>query len=232
MFENATINIENGYRNRFTNCRFEGTNNINLSESTYGNYFEKTFFTVPVMMYAKFQEYDIKFNDKGDNFLIRNTGTTSYPLISINKHNNPKNLPVNEDGKIEPTSTWERLFISDLVEIPDTNICLEFINPSKKVDFCLNFYDANKNLLATTEAINSSHLIPNGKGNYSLPSSGVEKIMALIYPNKGAKYVKITILGFGEKMSIDEIEVRVSVKNDKLIQNLLMDLKILLVNRR
>lgn len=218
MFENATINIENGYRNRFINCRFEGANNINLGESTYGNYFEKTFFTVPIMMYAKYQDYDINFNDKGDNLLVRNTGTTSYPLISINKFNNPYNLPVNEDGKIVPTSTWQRLFISDLVEIPDTNICLEFINPSKKVDFQLTFYDGNKQLLAKTDSLNSSQLISNGKGLYSLSSSNVEKVMALIYPNKSAKYVKITILGFGENMSIDELEVRVSAKNDKMIQ--------------
>ena len=218
MFENANINIENGYRNRFTNCRFEGTNQINLSSSTYGNYFEKTFFTVPIMMYAKYQDYDIEFNDEGDNFLVRNTGTTSYPLISINKFNNHKNLPVDEDGRIVPTSTWERLFISDLVEIPETNICLEFINPNKKVDFCLNFYDANKQLLTQTNAINATQLISNGKGNYSLSSMNVDRVMALIYPNKGAKYVKITILGFGEQMAIDELEVRVSAKNDKMIQ--------------
>lgn len=218
MFENATIDIIKGYRNRFVNCRFEGKNRLNLGELTYGNYFEKTFFTVPIMMYAKYQYYDIEFNDKGDNFLVRNTGTTSYPLISINQYNNPYNLPVDDFGRIVPSSKWQRLFISDLVELPDSNICLEFINPNKNVDFRLSFYDSTKNLLNTTDSISASQLVANGKGDYSLSSAEVGKVMALIYPNKSAKYVKITILGFGVQMVIDEIEVRVSAKNDKLIQ--------------
>lgn len=218
MFENARVDIIKGYRNRFINCRFEGTNTINLSDNTYGNYFEKTFFTVPILMYAKYQDYDINFNDSGDNFLVRNTGTTSYPLISINKFNNPYNLPIDTQGNIVPATKWARLFVSDLVEIPDTNICLEFINPSKNVDFRLTFYDANKTVLTKTDAVNATQLSHNSNGDYSLASGGITKAMALIYGNKSAKYVKISVLGIGSEMCIDELEVRVSAKNDVLIQ--------------
>lgn len=217
MFENSTVNVNVGYRNRFLNCRFEGTNNINLGELTHGNYFERTFYTAPELMYAKFQVYDINFNDLGDNILKRETGTKSVNLISINKYSNPYNLPVVND-RIEPTGTWTRLFISDIVPLPKNNFGFEFINPSKNVGIEIKFYDENKNLLNTTNAIKGSQFACNGNGTYSLGSADVERAMAIIYPNKGAKYMSVTITGCGVPMSIDNLEVRISHKENDLMQ--------------
>lgn len=217
MFENATINIANGYRNRFENCRLEGNNTIKCGEGTFGNIFEKTYFTVPELMYAKHQMFDISWNDSGDNVFIRETGTKSVNLISINKYNNPYNLPVVND-RIEPVTVWARLFISDIVPIPNTNFCIEFINPSKKVSVELRFYDDNKNLLNTTDAIKATQFVCNNEGIYSFGSTDVERAMALISPGKGAKYMSITVLGCGEKMSIDSLEVSVSYKENERIQ--------------
>lgn len=216
MFENATVDINKGYRNRFVNCRFEGKNNINLGAETYGNYFEKTFFTAPQLMYAKFQDYDINFNDLGDNILIRETGTKSVNLISLNKFNNPYNLPIVDD-RIEPAGSWTRLFISDIVPLPKNIFGLEFINPSKNVGIELRFYDGNKNLLNKTDSIKTTQLACYN-GVYSLGDPGVSKVMATIYPNKSAKYMSITITGCGAKMSIDNLEVRISHKENDLIQ--------------
>jgi len=216
MFENATVDINRGYRNRFVNCRFEGKNDINLGVETYGNYFEKTFFTAPQLMYAKFQDYDINFNDLGDNVLVRETGTKSVNLISINKYNNPYNLPIVDD-RIEPSGTWTKLFISDVVPLPKNIFGLEYINPSKNVGIELRFYDGNKNLLNNTDSIKTTQLACYN-GVYSLGDAGVTKVMAIIYPNKSAKYMSITIGGCGSKMSIDNLEVRISHKENDLMQ--------------
>lgn len=216
MFENATVNIKNGYRNRFENCRFEGDNTIHCCAGTYGNRFEKTFFQNKMIMYCKHQTFD-NWVDEGDNIYVKDTGTKSESLISINKFSNPYNLPIVGDS-IVPATTFARLFVSDIVPLPNTPILIEFINPSRKVDIRINLYDIDKNLLTESEAIAAPQLSLNDEGNYSLGEASVAKIMALIHPNKDAKYVRISLLGMGEPMSIDNLEVRVSYKESESIQ--------------
>lgn len=216
MFENATVNIVNGYRNRFENCRFEGDNTVHCCAGTYGNRFEKTFFQNKMVMYCKHQTFD-NWVDEGDNIYVKDTGTKSESLISLNKFSNPYNLPIVGDN-IVPATTFARLFVSDIVPLPNTPILIEFINPSANVDIRINLYDLDKNLLTESEAITAPQLSLNDEGNYSLGESSVTKIMALIYPNKDAKYVRISLLGMGEPMSIDNLEVRVSYKESESIQ--------------